>query len=102
MRDGSEGFGDPEQQLEPTLRQLASIDYVTADLVERSVKVKPDTMTLPFPNDSFDLIISNDVLEHVFDDRAGSAGSFQDPTASTEAERTRMFGQPTSQALRYG
>jgi SAM-dependent methyltransferase len=106
----------PEPQLERALRQLANIDYVTADLVEASVDVRLDVIMLPFSDASFDLIICNHVLEHVFDDRAAMTelhrvlrpgrqallqvpialalqDTLEDPTASTEAERIRMFGQ---------
>ena len=106
----------PEPHLSRELRQVPGIRYVTGDLAQRWVSVRLDVMTLPFPDNSFDLVICNHVLEHVFDDQAamrelrrvlrpgrramlqvpiGRAleDTVEDPAAVTEADRIRMFGQ---------
>jgi SAM-dependent methyltransferase len=106
----------PEPHLTATLRNLGRIDYVTGDLSEPRVDVKLDVMMLPFPDDSFDLVICNHVLEHVANDRVAMSelhrvlrpgrpallqvpigmaleDTLEDPSAVTEAERIRLFGQ---------
>lgn len=106
----------PEPHLAQRLRDVGRIDYVTGDLMEQGVDVTLDVMMLPFPDDSFDLVICNHVLEHVGDDRVAMSElhrvlrpgrpallqvpiamaleeTLEDPTAVTEAERIRLFGQ---------
>lgn len=106
----------PEPHIARTLRQLPNIDYISGDLFEQAVDVRLDIMMMPFADDSFDFIICNHVLEHVSDDRAAMSelhrvlrparrallqvpiamaleNTIEDPTAVTEAERIRLFGQ---------
>ncbi len=106
----------PEPHLARRLRDVRRIDYVSGDLLDQVVDVKLDVMMLPFRDYSFDMIICNHVLEHVADDRAAMSElhrvlrpgrpallqvpiamaleeTLEDPTAVTDAERIRLFGQ---------
>ncbi|CAB3778810.1 methyltransferase domain-containing protein [Pararobbsia alpina] len=56
----------PETALEPRLRALNPLEYIGGDLFPRvPAHRKVNVETLDFPNDYFDLIICNHVLEHV-------------------------------------
>ncbi len=90
--------------------------YVTADLESPLAKVKMDVQAIPFPENSFDVIFCNHILEHVADDRLAMcemhrvmrpggwgvmlspvddsrAETFEDDSITDPAERTRIFGQ---------
>ena len=90
--------------------------YVTADLESPLAKVKMDVQAIPFPENSFDVIFCNHILEHVADDRLAMremrrvmrpggwgvmlspvddtrADTFEDDTITDPGERTRIFGQ---------
>lgn len=49
---------------------LPNLDYISADLNDPSVDVKLDITNIPYPDNTFDVIICSHVLEHVTDDRA--------------------------------
>lgn len=105
----------PEVALEPRLRQVASLDYVTADLYDPNVQDRVDIMDMPYPNEVFDVILCSHVLEHVSDDRAAlrefervlrpggwaaimvpyhaESLTDEDPDVVDEAEREERFGQ---------
>jgi glycosyltransferase involved in cell wall biosynthesis len=56
----------PEPQLESKIRKLNPLEYVTGDLFPRSpLHSKINVEKLDFPDDHFDFIICNHVLEHV-------------------------------------
>jgi SAM-dependent methyltransferase len=106
----------PEPNIERVLGAQPRLKYVTADLFEPNVMTRFDLMNLPFADNTFDAIICNHVLEHVPNDRTAMAEihrvlkpegwallqvpialaldkTIEDPTASTEADRIRLFGQ---------
>lgn len=106
----------PEPNIARALRALPNLKYVTADLFEPDVMTRFDLMNLPFADNTFDALICNHVLEHVSNDRTAMAEIYrvlkpkgwallqvpialaldktiEDPTAKSEADRIRLFGQ---------
>lgn len=106
----------PEQAFYKRFKNQKNLTYITTDLYSPLADVKADLCTLPFEDDSFDVIFCNHVLEHIPDDaqamrelyrvmKKGGWGIFQvpqdinrahtfeDDTITDPAERTRIFGQ---------
>lgn len=106
----------PEANLEAVLRSRPTIDYVTADLYDQSVTVRMDITDMAYPDNSFDVIICNHVLEHTVDDRKAMGELFrtlkpggyailqvpislslenthEDHSITAPSERERAFGQ---------
>lgn len=106
----------PEQAFLDRFKAMDNLDYTTTDIESPLADVKTDICNLPFPNDSFDLIICNHVLEHIENDRRamnelyrvmkrGGMGilqvpyeedrekTYEDPSITSKKERKVAFGQ---------
>jgi SAM-dependent methyltransferase len=99
--------------------------YITADLESPWAKVKMDIHNMPFPDDHFDMVLCNHVLEHVTDDikamkeirrvlKPGgwsimqvpffspvSESTREDFTITDAKEREKLFGQ-SDHVRKYG
>ncbi len=106
----------PEQCFYGRFRKMKNLDYLTADLDSPIADVKMDIHNIQYPDNTFDVIFCNHVLEHVTDDikcmselhRVLKPGGFalmqvpldrtkkltdEDPTLEDPEERKRRFGQ---------
>lgn len=105
----------PEHCFIDRFEALGNLEYITADIESPLAKVKMDVHSIPFADNSFDVIFCNHVLEHVEDDikvcsefnrvlKHNGWGILQSPVYSHEktledknitdpAERERLFGQ---------
>lgn len=105
----------PEHCFIHRFEALSNLDYITADIESPLAKVKMDIHSIPFPENTFDVVFCNHVLEHVDDDiracselnrvlKPGGWGILQSPVYNLEktledksitdpAERERIFGQ---------
>jgi len=112
----------PELCLLPKLQKLYHKNYITADLVNPSSKVIMDITNINFPDNTFDIILCNHVLEHIIDDgkalkelfrvlkKGGWAillvpisveTTYEDHSIITPEERFKAFGR-TDHVRRYG
>src|SRR5205085_1723339 len=66
----------PESALAARLRARAN-EYVSVDLEAGRGGVQADITSLPFPGETFDLVICSHVLEHVQDGRAAMSEMFR-------------------------
>ena len=104
----------PELCLESKFRKRFGDNYLTADLYDPRTMVKMDTTNIEYPDQSFDIICCNHVLEHIQDDKKAirefyrilkSNGwailnvpitadkTFEDPLIVEPSERLKIFGQ---------
>ena len=106
----------PELNLGPALKSNKHADYVSSDLSSQLADKQMDITDIKEPDESFDVIICNHVLEHIQEDtkamgelyRVLKTGGFailqvplsfklsksiEDPNVVTEQERERVFGQ---------
>jgi len=106
----------PEQEFYKRFKKQKNIEYTTTDLLSPLADIKVDICSLPFEENSFDIIFCNHVLEHIPDDtkamqelyrvlKPGGMGVFQipqdlsrattfaDDTITDAKERAKIFGQ---------
>jgi len=106
----------PETCIGNAVRKLPGLQYVSADLCSPLAMVKMDITDIRFPEDTFDVILCNHVLEHIPDDRKAMSEmyrvlkpggwailqvpidlsrerTFEDPGVTSPADRERLFGQ---------
>lgn len=106
----------PEKNLASVLKASPNISYVSSDLSSPEAMVKMDITAIPEPDQSYDMVICNHVLEHIPDDglamrelyRVLKPGgfailqvpisyalesTFEDPSVTSPEDRYRVFGQ---------
>lgn len=106
----------PEQAFYRRFRKQPNLQYVTTDLFSPLADIKADICQLPLPDNSFDVVFCNHVLEHIPDDKKAMQEifrvlkkggwavlqvpqdwqrnqTFSDPSITDPKERTRIFGQ---------
>lgn len=106
----------PEQAFYHRFKKLENIEYTTTDLNSPLAGIKADICSMPFKDNSYDVILCNHVLEHILDDtkamqelyrvlKPGGWGIFQipqdlsrattleDSSITDKRQRAKIFGQ---------
>lgn len=106
----------PEPSLEHLFKKHPNIDYLTADLDPTEVMMQMDITKIQLPENSFDAIVCNHVLEHIPDDMKAMSElyrilkpggwailqvpfsktlsqTFEDPKVINPNDREQIFGQ---------
>tara|TARA_B100000767_G_scaffold190787_1_gene178077 strand:- start:6427 stop:7179 length:753 start_codon:yes stop_codon:yes gene_type:complete len=106
----------PEQVFFKKFKNFSNWDYTTTDLYSPLADVKTDLCSLPFQDNTYDLVLCNHVLEHIPNDRKamkeihrvlkpkGTAvlqvpldenrlETFEDDSITDPKKRTQIFGQ---------
>ncbi|MBI1920676.1 MAG: methyltransferase domain-containing protein [Geobacter sp.] len=104
----------PEPIMERKFRQIAGLEYLSADIADPRAMMQMDITAISLPDGTFDLFYCSHVLEHIPEDRQamrellrvlkpggwgvvmvpiGADRTVEDPSIVSSEERRRVFGQ---------